>query len=340
MRHVPVVVVSVLVGLVSGVLGQEYTPGPGPLQVRDSGEFLLHEESRGRDLPVRVRAPEPTEDAPGPFPLVVFSHGMGGSSNAFGLLSEHLASHGYVVIHRTHADSVRLGTRADQRQRARQLLTDPRGATRSVDLVGRVADVKFVLDSLDAIEAALERPGLIDRERIGMAGHSAGAMTTQVLGGMRFVRGGRAIGGVLAEPRIDAFAVISGQGTTRGTLTEDSWQSVDRPWLVVAGSRDTSAASDETPESRRHPFDYAPADGTKYLMFMEGGTHSSYQGKGPGTMLDGEQPDNIEWIVEVTNTGVQAFFDAHVTGDAPAKVWLDGGKLAARAGEDLEFRHK
>ena len=80
MRHVPVVVVSVLVGLVSGVLGQEYTPGPGPLQVRDSGEFLLHEESRGKDLPVRVRAPEPTEDAPGPFPLVVFSHGMGGSS--------------------------------------------------------------------------------------------------------------------------------------------------------------------------------------------------------------------------------------------------------------------
>ena len=332
--------VVVWVGLASGVFGQDYTPGPGALEVRDSGEFLLRDNARGKDLPIRVRAPEPTAEAPGPFPLVVFSHGMGGSSSAFGLLSEHLAAHGYVVIHPTHADSVRLGTRTEQRQRALQLLRDPRGATQSVDLVGRVGDVKFVLDALDEIEAELERPGLIDRERIGMAGHSAGAMTTQVLGGMRFGRRGRAIGGVLAEPRFDAFAVISGQGTTRGTLTEDSWKSVDRPWLVVAGSEDVSAASNETPESRRHPFDHAPADGTKYLMFMEGATHSSYQGKGPGAALDGKLPDNPEWIVETTNTGVLAFFDAYVKGDGAALRWLSGGAFAERSGEGLEFRQK
>ena len=340
MRLLPLVAVSLLVGLAHGVSGQEYAPGPGEFEVRDSGEFLLRDDVRGKDLPVRVRAPEPSAEAPGPFPLIVFSHGMGGSSSAFGSLSEHLASHGYVVIHPTHADSVRLGTRAEQRQRAMELLNDPRGAASKVDLIGRVADVKLVLTALDEVEAALERPGLIDRERIGMAGHSAGALTTQALGGMRFVRRGRAIGAVLAEPRFGAFAVISGQGTTRGTLTEDSWKHVDRPWLVIAGSEDVSAASDDTPESRRHPYDYAPADGTKYLMFLAGATHSSYQGKGPGTALDGKVPDNTEWIVETTNAGVLAFFDAQVKGDEAAKAWLEGGAFAARAGEDLEFRHK
>lgn len=340
MRLLPLVAVSVLFSLAPGAFGQEYAPGPGGLEVRDSGEFLLHDDVRGKDLPVRVRAPEPSAEAPGPFPLIVFSHGMGGSSGGFGSLSEHLASHGYVVIHPTHADSVSLGTRAEQRRRAVELLRDPRGATQKVDLIGRVADVTFVLNALDEVEAALERPGLIDRERVGMAGHSAGAMTTQVLGGMRFVRRGRAIGAGLAEPRLDAFAVISGQGTTRGMLTEDSWKGVDRPWLVIAGSEDSSPASDETPESRRHPYDYAPADGTKYLMFLAGATHSSYQGKGPGAALDGGLPDNLEWIAETTNTGVLAFFDAHVRGDEAARAWLEGGAFAARAGEDLEFRHK
>lgn len=331
---------GVLLAAALPATAQTYESPAGGLSVRDSGIVVLHDDARDKDLQVRIRAPVPADDQAGPFPMVVFSHGMGGSSGAFASLSECLASHGYVVVHPTHSDSVSLGTRAERRERARKLWSDPAGSVAGVDLPDRVADVKFILDSIDAIEAELGAPGLVDREHLGMAGHSAGAMTTQVLGGLGFFAGRRSLGAGLAEPRFDAFAVISGQGTNRRAITEDSWDSVDKPWLVITGSRDVSRASDETPESRRHPYEYAPADGTKYLVFFEGATHSSYQGKGPGTLLDGGAPENAGWIAETTDLAVLAFFDAHLKGSEEARAWLDSGAIAEREGGDLEFRHK
>lgn len=320
---------------------QEYTPSPGALKVVDSGVLKLHDAARDKDLLLRIQYATADDEHVGPFPLVVFSHGAGGSGDAFGSLSNYLASNGYVVIHPTHSDSLSLLSRDERRTEGRDLLRDPRGIVKKVNLPDRVADVKFILDSLDDIEKLIDKPGLIDRDRMGMAGHSAGAMTTQVLGGMEFVLGGRALKGLaMSEPRFDALAVISGAGTTRKTITEDSWKNVTRPWLVITGSKDVSAASDETPESRQHPYNYAPADGTKYLLFIDGATHSSYQGKGPGSMLDGAAPKNLDWIAETTNISVLAFFDAYVKGNDAARTWLDSGEVAQREGGKVEFKHK
>lgn len=109
---------------------------------------------------------------------------------------------------------------------------------------------------------------------------------------------------------------------------------------MLAGSKDVSAASDETPESRRHPYEYAPSDGTKYLIFIDGATHSSYQGKGPGMWLDGRQPENLEWIEQTTNLSVLALFDAYLKSSDAAKQWLDSGAVAKREGGTAEFEHK
>jgi len=322
-------------------LAQEYAPASGPLEVIDSGLTKLHDAGRDKDLLIRVRYPAADDEHAGPFPLVVFSHGAGGSCDAFGSLSDSLASNGYVVIHPTHSDSLSLLSKDERRTEGRDLLRNPRGIVKKVNLADRVADVKFILDSLDDIGKMLDKPGLIDREHMAMAGHSAGAMTTQVLGGMEFVFRGRALKGLaMSEPRFDALAVISGAGTTRQTIAEDSWKNVTRAWLVITGSMDVSAASDETSESRQHPYDYAPADGTKYLLFIDGATHSSYQGKGPGLRLDGRSPGNLDWIAETTNMSVLAFFDAYVKGSEEAKNWLDSGSVAQREGGKVEFKHK
>lgn len=134
--------------------------------------------------------------------------------------------------------------------------------------------------------------------------------------------------------------MISGQGTNRHTITQDSWRSVARPWLVITGSKDVSRASDETPESRHHPYEYAPEDGTKYLLFIDGATHSSYQGKGPGRLLDGAAPDNIDWIAQTTDLSVLAFLNAYLKGSAEAREWLDSGAIAGAEGGTVEFQHK
>ncbi len=321
------------------------TPCPGPYAVHDTGEFILYDAARDKDLPVRVRAPippTPNGDGPasrttahGPFPLIVFSHGMGGASDVFPALGDFLASHGYIVVFPTHADSIRLRREQAKTRKERRAVGF---ASTKVDLEGRVADVSFILDSLDEIEAALNAPDLIDREHLGMAGHSAGAMTTQAVAGLRFYVWGKPR--TMADPRLDAFAVISGQGTARRSIREDSWQDIDKPWLVITGSKDQIKISNETPTTRRHPYKYAPADGTKHLVFIEGATHSSYQGKGVGALLDGDSPDNVGWIVEVTNMSVLAFFDAYLKDSEAAKAWLDDGKAAEHQGGELEALHK
>ena len=202
--------------------------------------------------------------------------------------------------------------------------------------------MRLILDSLDAIEKALERPGLVDRDRLGMAGHSAGAMTTQTLAGVKFFLRPNGPGRSMGEPRFKAFAVISGQGTEKRTFNEHSWEDIDRPMLVMTGSRDSIPSTNETPETRREPYKYAPADGTKYLVFIDGATHGSYQGRGqrPARLTGEAIPDNVEWIGRVTNTAVLAFFDAYVKEDPAAKAWLDAGDLAEIPGGELEFEHK
>lgn len=311
------------------------TPAEKTVAVIDTGERTFRDDARGKDLHLRIRYPE---EGKGPFPLVIFSHGMGGSHDAFPALSEHLAAHGYVVIHPTHSDSIALRRRnGESPQELRKALT--REGVRNVDLPDRVADCIWILDHLDDIEKAIDKPKFIDRDRAAMAGHSAGAMTTQTLAGLRFFAG-RAAGRTLADkPRFDAFVVISGQGTTRRTLKPESWAEMKRPMLVFAGSEDVSRVSDETPESRRHPFEHAHA-GDKYLCFIDGATHSSYQGPKNLRLLGETPPKNVDEIAALVNDATLRFLDAHVKNNADAKKWLTTDPMQHHPKVKGEFLHK
>lgn len=267
-----------------------------------------------RDIPIKVRYPL---DAPGSLPMVIFSHGMGGSSETFGDLTDRLASYGYVVILPTHADSVKLRNEQGH-DAAREILANPADYVRNVQVFERVDDVKRIIDALPAIE--MKMPDLakagaaISRDAIAMAGHSAGALTTQMVIGAK-VRT-RLIGGVasVADPRVKAAVVISGQGLKNRLFTEESWASLDKPMLVITGSRDIARVGNETPASRRHPFEYAPAskgEPRKCLLWIEGATHSSYQGRSSAVFL-GEKPEDPEMVAAVTSSAVLAFLDAFV----------------------------
>ena len=61
--------------------------------------------SPGRDVPVRVSAPTSGQD----LPVILFSHGFGSSSRAYGPLTDYWAAHGFVVIQPTHLDSRTVG---------------------------------------------------------------------------------------------------------------------------------------------------------------------------------------------------------------------------------------
>ncbi len=57
--------------------------------------------ARSRTVPLRVRWP----DGPGPWPLLLFSHGLGGSRDGGELWGEAWCEAGFVVIHLQHPGS-------------------------------------------------------------------------------------------------------------------------------------------------------------------------------------------------------------------------------------------
>lgn len=332
-------------------VAQGYKAEPGPFRAEAIDLVLTADDvpARGdsaRDVPIKVRFPI---GASGPLPVVVFSHGMGGSSSAFPELTEHFATYGYVVILPTHSDSVKL-RREKGEEAGREMLTNPTGYVRNVKPFERVDDIKRILDALPTIEQKIFADGraTISRDAIAMAGHSAGAMTTQLAFGVKARR--RILGGVesVADPRFKAAIVISGQGLKTRLFTNDSWADLEKPMLVITGSQDTAKVGNDTPESRRHPFEYAPAskgEPQTYLLWIEGATHSSYAGKSTASVL-GEKPEDPAMVAAATASATLAFLDAYVkppaTGDEAkaARAYLGGDGISKQSGGKASVQSK
>lgn len=317
---------------------------PGPFEVRTVRTTI--KDDGAKTLEILIRAPKLEAHSKDSLPLVVFSHGMGGSREGFDKLSEHWASHGYVVVHPTHSDSLEL------RRRNGEAMPNPKETLRNsltkVNPQERRDDCVAIFDHLKEIEAAV--PGLsrkdgqprIDENRLGVAGHSAGAMTTMLMAHVK-VRGGRTgkfVPTDIGDPRVKCAIVISGQGTTNRMFTESSWSEVTTPMIVFSGSEDYSSVGKETPASRREPFERAKP-GDKYLVFIEGATHSSYQGKVKYLALLGEEEaENVEKVAEITSAATLAFLDAYLKSDESAKAYLASEKLAEFGQGAVEYKKK
>src|SRR5262245_20510252 len=190
-----------------------YKAAAGPLAV-EVIDRPWRDESRKRDIPVRIYLPAAKGDAAKTKrPLVVMSHGLGGSRTTYRYFGNHLASHGYVVIAPTHAGSDTqsfLDWSRDHRNEANKAgatgggwllasISDP------ANLRDRPLDVTFVIDEAARSDLLKDR---IDMERIGVAGHSFGAYTAMAIGGMTMdLPDGKARS--LRDPRVKAVLPMS-----------------------------------------------------------------------------------------------------------------------------------
>jgi dienelactone hydrolase len=124
-----------------------------------------------------------------PFPVVIFSHGIGGSGFEYTVLIEDLVSHGYVVASIEHTYTAGAVWFPDGRIVAQRNGSPPEGLSQSERMqwmMKRVsmginegsADVRFVLDRLAQINHDKQQFGLagaIDLTRVAAMGHSGGA---------------------------------------------------------------------------------------------------------------------------------------------------------------------
>ncbi len=283
---------------------------PGPLAVEDL-ETSAVDASRSREIPLRIWVP----DAPGPFPVILFSHGVGGEPAAYAALLRSWASHGYVVIAPSHPGSdakifVALGRPA---RRLDQALEDPK------NWLDRPKDISFLIDSLPALEQREPQlHGKLDLARIGVGGHSFGASTTAVIAGVPITLPNQNEPTTLRDPRPKAFVLLSPTRYGDRGFRAAGWQAMTRPLLAMTGTRDLPSPGIHY-EDRTAPFRDAPP-GDKWLIVIEGAEHMSFAG---GVPFHRVPPPMQRAIEEAT----LSFWDAELKGDARAKSLLQPSAL-------------
>lgn len=217
-------------------------------------------------LAARSSALRGAEPARGPFPLIVFSHGLLAVREQSTFLTEHLASHGYVVVSADHQYNTARDFRASEVYQSG---------------IDRPKDVSLLIDRMTAKSTDPADPlhGRLNLERIAVMGHSYGGYTALAVGGASV--NGREIALRRKLPIIPEGDYEFGDARVRVVVayapvgppvfTASGLGKLRRPTLVFGGTVD-----DVTPfEQHQRPI-FEHAGGPVYLAAIDGGTHYTF----------------------------------------------------------------
>ena len=284
-------------------------------------DLTVQDSGRGREIPIRVYLPGGKSAAP----VVLFSHGLGGSRESNPYLGEHWSARGYVVVFLQHVgsdESVWKGIPPAQRMSALAKAVNQQTTT------ARLKDVPAVIDQLERWNQSGEPAlaGRLDLNRIGMSGHSFGAQTTQAVSGQRTPRGDASF----TEKRIKAAVMMSPNTPRNGGDPRQFFGGVSVPWLLMTGTKDSSRVGDLTLEDRLSVFP-ALSPGGKYELVLDGAEHEAFSDRLlPGFSVN-RNPNHHRVILAVST----AFWDAWLREDTEARAWLDGkGAMSVMEGKD------
>ncbi len=281
------------VGVSSKVAAQGDLPRATPrgsaqtLAAQNAVEWDWHDPARDRVVPVRLYMPEGKEFAaaaefaqsaktaqtaqtaqPAPVPLVVFSHGIGGSRRGYSWLGRHFAQQGVASLHLQHVGSDRQLWSGS----IFGLVDRLQSAAQEAEALARVQDLRFALDTLLASPLAAR----IDAQRIVAAGHSYGANTALLAGGARVQRAGAPMP-ALADARLCAAIVISAPPFYGLGNPADIVGAVQIPTLHITATEDIIRIPGYFSgfEDRLALFE-ATGSARKCLAVFEGGSHSMF----------------------------------------------------------------
>ena len=305
-----------------------------PAEVAENTEFQvliqrgewIDENRAGRPVPYKMYIPK--ADGQGPFPTIIWSHGLGGSRDGAGFISRFIASYGYAVVHIQHkgSDSGLWEGKPGHPWDVIRATHIPRKAT-----LQRLLDVPFALNQLEKMAI----PEL-DLTRLGMSGHSFGAMTTQAMAGQRRGLGRRLYD--LFEARFKAAIAYSPVPVTykSGHELSDFYGGIRIPMLFMTGTEDSSPVNAEiTYHTRVDVFEHSQGP-EQHLLILEDGDHMVYNGS-RGQLADNPKRDIHEKIIKLASL---AFWDAYLKGDESAKEWLTNDGFSQWMGAEGEYRYK
>ncbi len=281
-------------------------PGAGKFETRD----LTFTYGRSdREIPILAYLPNGDAKAP----IVIFSHGLGGSRHGSAYLGKHWASRGYAAIFIQHPGSDSTVMEDVPLLKKRAALTK---AANLKNTIHRFEDIPALIDQLEKWnqEDGHLFENRLDASKVGMSGHSYGAVTTQGVSGQQ----ARLIKDKYREKRIQAALPMSPSPPRRGS-PEEAFRSVSIPWLLMTGTEDGSPISDTYPSDRRKVFPALPS-GNHYELTLWKAEHSAFtERRLPGDRLK-RNPNHHKAILALST----AFWDAFLRQDTAARDWLDG----------------
>lgn len=256
----------------------------------------------------------------GPYPLIIYSHGYGGSGICAPYLSEHLARLGFVVAAPDHDDAhqanrIRPPAEVNMREYLAAALKLGRSGTdfdREAHAY-RPRTISFVIDSMLALSEDTQSPlhGMIDPERIGMCGHSLGSFTTLACAG---------VGDDYRDDRIKAAVSISG-----GVFMwhAEDYHTLRIPIMFMYGELESTenwAVNDKTGDSERA---WENCRAPKVFFVLQGATHFTFaQG-----MMDTVLGKETDWLLRrrqhrVIKTHCGAMLQRYLKDDVGAEETL------------------
>ncbi len=292
-------------------------------------DFTVLDASRERALPIRVYLPAASKAAP----VVLFSHGLGGSCQNNPYLGKHWSARGYAVVFVQHPGSDESVWKGQGPARIPMAMKQ---AASVQNFILRAADIPAVLDQLTRwhAEEAHALRGRLDLTRVGMSGHSFGAVTTQAVSGQSLPVGGARF----TDPRIKAAVAMSPSVPAAGNA-ERAFGSVRLPWLLMTGTKDVARIGGMTlggdVDSRLGVYPALPS-GDKYELVLHEAEHGAFGERAlPG---EGRQQNpNHHRVILALST---AFWDAFLKGDAEAKAWLNGEGARSVLEKDDRWQRK
>ena len=284
---------------------------------------------------------------PGPYPLVIISHGYPGNRYLMMHMGENLASKGFVAVAIDHKDS----TPDDLKSFASTLYNRP-------------FDQLFVLNEIDRLSkpgSGSFLSGLVDASRTGIIGYSMGGY-----GLVNVIGGGYSAANAAAptsppnklltdrgaanpeyqkarDPRIKAAIAIGPWGMQAGFWDLEGLKGIRTPVMFVAGSNDTTSGYEK---GTRAIFEGAVNADRYLLTFINANHNAAAPMPAPAEVLS--KPGLTERIFNYYNDPVwdnvrmnnifdhfaTAFFGVNLKGEQDKQAYLD----LAQNGKDGEWK--
>ncbi len=234
-------------------------------QAASTRTLILRDAARQRDVPVLIRIPAGN----GPWPVVLYSHGLGDTRQAGELWGDAWRAQGIAVVHLQHPGS----DMEVLREGGPQALRD---AASPEQLLARLRDVRFVMDEVARAPSRKDSPlAALRIDALGVAGHGFGAQAVQALAGQRLPDGADH-----SDGRPLAFLALS-PTPAKAVGGSSPFAEVSRPVLAVTGSLDADPVSGARGgESRVAIYDSLPA-GRRALLWLDGADHQTFSGNSP-----------------------------------------------------------